>query len=133
MAGKRPVVSTESIDTDPISPWEIDLALHFVDQNYQVEMDPDLFRLVFDTIQRRRTPTIKLHALVRVVVREMIRESDYKALGFRAGIGKVNNNRRKVKEAADEKKRALGIPVRPPRPQRDYPFDPNAQDQRLLL
>ncbi len=121
----RPVASTEEIDTIPLRQWEIDLGLHYVDQKYEEEIDPDLLRIVFDTVQSRRTPDIRLHDLVRVVVAELVRESTFKQVAIRAAIGKINNNRRRLKEAR------LGIV--PAIKQTAYPFDPVQKDQFTLL
>lgn len=126
MPGKRPVASTEKIETIPLRQWEIDLGLDFADKNYEEEIDPDLLRIVFDTVQARRTPQTKLHDLVRVVVDELIHESRLKRAAIRAAIGKINNNRRRLKEAR------LGA-SRSTVGHTEYPLDPVEKDQYSLL
>lgn len=126
MPGKRPVASTESIETFPLRQWELDLGLHYADQKYEEEIDPDLLRIVFDTVQRRRTAEIRLHDLVRVVVEELVRESYLKRVAMRGAIGKINNNRRQLKE---ERRGATRSSAK----QKDYPLDPVEKDQYTLL
>lgn len=133
MTQQRAVISTEEIDRNPISKREIDLALHYADQEYQVEIDPDLLRMVFNTVQGRREHATILIGLVRIVVRETIHESVLKAAAFRGAIMKVYNHRRQVKAEADERKRQLGMPVAPATAQTSFPFDPTDKAQRVLV
>ncbi len=127
MPVQKPVCSVQEIAYGDISLWEIDIALHYVDNEYTTQMDLDLFRIVFNTVQHRRENGIDLHDLACVVVDELLHESDAKRDAFLGGVMKVYNHRGLRVRA---KKRKTGSSQARPKL---HPFDSRAKEQRLLF
>lgn len=129
---KRGVFVFEEVK-DPISNWEIDLALAHADKEYAEELDLDLLRTVFNTVQRLREPGMRLKILVEEVIRNNVLESRNKRLAIQGGVMKVYSHRDKVKRAANEAKEEQGLPVVPAVKQTQHPLDFMDGEQRVLI
>jgi hypothetical protein len=93
MGAYRPVFSTEDLGHfGPITKREIDIALYYVDQTYTVQMDPDFFEHIFNTVQQRRRDDSDLHDLAQMVVVELVHESEAKQVAILGGVMKIYNH-----------------------------------------
>jgi hypothetical protein len=115
----------EEINTHPLSAEELDIGLYYADKKYEERVDADLLRIVFDTIQSRREPKIRLHEIVRLVTSELVLESSHKRAAYRGAIAKINNHR-----LQEKRKKPYPSPVVK---QTEHPFDLKTTDQRTFI
>jgi hypothetical protein len=131
MPTRKPVCSVQEIAFGAISATEIDIALYYVDNTYTVPMDMDLFRLVFNTVQKRREEGVDLHDLACVVVDELVLESAMKRDAFLGGVMKVYNHRGIMVRKRAKTKGSARTGTK--RGRKKHPFDSKHTAQRLLF
>ncbi|MDR3571411.1 MAG: hypothetical protein P4L81_04410 [Candidatus Pacebacteria bacterium] len=129
---KRAVLTAVEVE-NPITSTEIDAALAYADAEYAEELNVDMLRILFNTIQSQRELGIKLELLVDNIMRLNVLESRNKRIAYKGAIMKAYNQRNQVKLAANKEKEAMGLSVAPAVKQTQHPVDFLDGEQRILF
>ena len=137
----RPVLRTEELVYGPVTEWELDNALAYVRKKYKTELDRDLLRILFNTIEERRTEDVILPLLAARVVSDGIpftnKAEKPKYEAYKGGVMKVFADRFARSKQAKARQQASAERTRrtKKKKKRAHPEDarPKHKGQLILL